>query len=186
MEFSHVEVVGLLPDVHAMEAAVQELLTSGFDRGEVSIMASDNPALAAGDDRALTGDDPQLARRAWVEPESRVQGQGALAVALGYVGAVTAAALTLSSGGAVVPVIGGAVFGAGAGAGLGTALGRLFDRRFARRMERQIASGGILVWADCRDDQTEDRAAQVLRRHGASHVHALPLRAGQSPWARPN
>ena len=168
-EPTHVEVVGLLPDVHAMEAAVQELLTSGFDRGEVSILAGDN---ALGGDNIL-GEDPHVPRRAWVEPESRVQGQGALAVALGYVGAVTAAALTLSTGGAVMPVIGGAVFGAGAGAGLGTAVGRLLDRRLARQMERQVARGGILVWADCRDDQTEDRAVQVLRRHGASHVHPL-------------
>ena len=112
-----------------------------------------------------------LPRRGWIEPETRMQGRGALAATLGYLGAVTAVALTFSAGGAPVAAIGGAVFGAGAGAGLGAVLGRLFDDRLARQFQDQIQRGGILVWVNCRDGSAKSRAIPVLERHGAQAVH---------------
>lgn len=171
------EVVALFADPHALEAAVQDLLTHGFDHGDLSLLASEKVVrdrlghrLAASADAA---DDPAAPRRAWVEPESRMEGRGALASVLGYFGAVTALGLTFATGGAAAAAIGAALLGAGAGAGLGTGLGRLFDQRLAREFQHQIDQGGILLWVRVTGvPECESRAKEVLARHGAHHVHA--------------
>lgn len=169
------ELVGLFTDPHAMEMAVQELLTSGFDHGDLSILADERTVRGALGHRLVdtvaAADDPQVPRRAWIEPESRVEGRSALAAALGYVGAVTAAALTFATGGVAAAAIGGAVVGAGTGAGLGAVLGRLFDQHLAREFETQIERGGILTWVRCRATDADQHATEILQRHGAHHVH---------------
>ena len=169
------EVVGLFPTARAMEEGVQDLLTSGFDHGDIAILA-DRRVVESHlghrlEDTRAAADDPAVPRRAWIEPESRMEGRSALAAALGYVGAVTAIALTFATGGAAVAAIGGAVFGGGAGASLGAVLGRLFDRRLARQIENQIALGGILVWVRCAGPDAERRAGAALARHRAADVH---------------
>lgn len=170
------EVVGLFSDPHAMEAGVQDLLVNGFDHGDLSILASEQTVRERLghrlDDTLAAADDPAVPRRAWVEPESRMEGRGALASVLGYFGAVTALGLTFATGGAAAVAIGAALVGAGAGAGLGVGLGKMFDQRLAREFERQVERGGILVWARCHDEEGEARAIDILTRHGAHHAHA--------------
>lgn len=170
------EVVALFTDVHALEAAVQDLLTHGFDHGDLSVLASEKVVHERLghriDDTAAAADDPNLPRRSWVEPEARMEGRGALASVLGYFGAVTALGLTFATGGAAAIAIGAAVLGAGAGAGVGVGLGKLFDQRLAREFESQLQHGGILLWARLNNDPTcEARAMDVLNRHGGHHVH---------------
>lgn len=170
------EVVGLFADSHAMEAGVEELLTSGFDHGDLSVLGSEEVVRERLghrlDDMLSAADDPSVPRRAWVEPESRTEGRGALASVLGYFGAVTALGLTFATGGGAAVAIGAALVGAGAGAGLGVGLGRLFDQRLAREFEHQVEKGGMLIWVRCHDDAGEEKATAILSRHGAHHVHA--------------
>lgn len=170
------EVVGLFSDAHALEAAVQDLLTHGFDHGDLSLLATDKVVRERLghriDDTVAASDDPTLPRRAWVEPETRMEGRGALTSVLGYFGAVTALGLTFATGGAAAAAIGGAVIGAGAGAGLGVGLGRLFDQRLVHEFERQLEHGGILLWVRVGDEsECEKRALDTLNRHGAHHAH---------------
>lgn len=171
------EVIALFSDPHALEAAVQDLLTHGFDHGDLSVLAREKVVRdRLGhrlDDTVASIDRDDLPRRAWVEPESRMEGRGALASVLGYFGAVTALGLTFATGGAAAAAIGAALVGAGAGAGLGAGLGRLFDQRLAREFEHQIEQGGILLWVRVGSDtECERRATEVLLRHGGHHVHA--------------
>ncbi|MGE5515602.1 MAG: hypothetical protein ACM31D_07235 [Bacteroidota bacterium] len=170
------EVVALFTDAHALEAAVQDLLTNGFDHGDLSVLAREKVVRdRLGhrlEDTVAAVDRDDLPRRGWVEPESRMEGRGALASVLGYFGAVTALGLTFATGGAAAVAIGAAVVGAGAGAGLGTGLGRLFDQRLAREFQHQIDQGGILLWVRLNDaTDCETRAVDVLNRHGGAHVH---------------
>jgi hypothetical protein len=172
------EVVALFSDAHELEAAVQDLLTNGFDHGDLSVLARekvvrDRLGHRLGDSVA-GADRDDVPRRGWVEPESRMEGRGALASVLGYFGAVTALGLTFATGGAAAVAIGAALVGAGAGAGLGTGLGRLFDQRLAREFQRQIDEGGILLWVRLgQEPGCEQRAMEILTRHGGHHVHAL-------------
>lgn len=170
------EVVALFTDPHALEAAVQDLLTNGFDHGDLSVLAREKVVRdRLGhrlEDSVSAVDRDDLPRRAWVEPESRMEGRGALASVLGYFGAVTALGLTFATGGAAAVAIGAALVGAGAGAGLGTGLGRLFDQRLAREFQHQIDQGGILLWVRVSDaEECAARAMEVLNRHGGAHVH---------------
>lgn len=171
------EVVALFSGAHALEAAVQDLLTHGFDHSDLSILAREKVVRdRLGhrlDDMVASADRDDLPRRAWVEPESRMEGRGALASVLGYFGAVTALGLTFATGGAAAVAIGAALVGAGAGAGLGTGLGKLFDQRLAREFEHQMDQGGILLWVRVgTDSECERRAIDILARHGGHHVHA--------------
>lgn len=173
------EVVALFSDPHALEAAVQDLLTNGFDHGDLSILAREKVVREKLghrlQDTVADADRGDLPRRAWVEPESRMEGRGALASVLGYFGAITALGLTFATGGAAAAAIGAALVGAGAGAGLGTGLGRLFDQRLAREFEHQVEQGGILLWVRVTDSpECEARATEVLGRHGGHHVHVQP------------
>lgn len=176
------EVVGLFSDPHAMEAGIEDLLVHGVDHGDLSILAGERVVRERLghrlDDTLAAADDPAVPRRAWVEPESRMEGRGALASVLGYFGAVSALGLTFATGGAAAIAVGAALVGAGAGAGLGVGLGRLFDQRLAREFEHQVEKGGILVWVRCHDDECEQRASDILTRHGAHHVHAHEHRPG--------
>ncbi|MCR6629646.1 MAG: hypothetical protein NVV74_06085 [Magnetospirillum sp.] len=176
------EVVALFNDPHVLEAAVQDLLTHGVDHGDLSILASEKVVRDRLGHRLVDtvqdADDPDLPRRAWVEPETRMEGRGALASVLGYFGAVTALGLTFATGGAAAAAIGAAVVGAGAGAGLGTGLGKLFDQRLAREFQHQIDQGGILLWVRVTGDpECESRVVEVLSRHGAHHVHVQSHRS---------
>lgn len=171
------EAVALFPDPHAVEAAVEELLTGGFDHGDISILAREAVVRARLGHRiestVRAADDPAIPRRSWVEPETRMEGRGALAAILGYAGAITALSLTFATGGAAAAAIGAAVLGAGAGAGLGIGLGKVFDERLAREFQKQLDGGGILVWVHIRDESAATRAMSVLTSHGAHHVHIV-------------
>lgn len=173
------EAVGVFTDVGSLEHAVEELLTHGFDHGDLSLLAGERTVREQMghrlDDTLAAADDPEAPRRSWVEPESRMEGRGALAAMLGYLGAVTAMGVTFATGGAAAPAIAAALVGAGAGAGLGTGLGKIYDNRLADEFRHQIDKGGILLWVRCRDPDCQSRAQEILTRHGAHHVHAHSL-----------
>lgn len=176
LETTLLEVVGLFSDVHSLEHAVEELLTQGFDHGDLSLLAGEVTVREKLghrlDDTLAAADDPEAPRRSWVEPESRMEGRGALASVLGYFGGITALGVTFATGGATAPAVVAALVGAGAGAGLGAGLGRIYDQRLAEEFRLQIERGGILLWVRCRDPGRENRAQSILSGHGAHHIHA--------------
>lgn len=172
------EVVALFDDSHALEAAVEDLLTHGVDHGDLSMLAGEKVVRhKLGhrlQDTVAGAADPDLPRRAWVEPESRMEGRGALASALGYFGAVTALGVTFATGGAAAVAIAAALIGAGAGAGVGAGLGKMFDQRLVRHFQQQLDLGGILLWVRVTGNPAcERQVIEVLNRHGAHHVHAF-------------
>ncbi|MGE5546701.1 MAG: hypothetical protein ACM33T_07385 [Solirubrobacterales bacterium] len=170
------EAVGLFSDAHAMELGIQDLLTQGFSHADISVLGGERAIREKLghrlEDTVSAADERDVPRRNYVEPESRMEGRGALASMLGYFGAVTALGLTFATGGAAAVAIGAALAGAGAGAGLGIGLGRIYDRRLAHEFEGQVQKGGILVWVRVRDQDCERRACDILARNGAHHVHA--------------
>lgn len=174
------EVVGLFCDPIQMEHGVQDVLTHGFEHGDLSILAGETTVREKLghrlEDTKAFADDPETPRRGYIEPETRMEGRGALASVLGYVGAVTAMGMTFATGGVLALAVGAGLLGAGAGAGLGIGLGRVYDKRLADQFEEQVDKGGILVWVRCRRPGDEERAAEMLTRHGARHVHAHTLR----------
>src|SRR5205823_3031986 len=136
------EAVGVFQNADSLQTAVDELLSRGFDRSTLSLMATGDTI-----ERELghryrrveeMADDPNAPHVAYVGVDSPVTGQGAAAAALAYIGACAAAAGVVASGGALALTIAAAV-GAGAGGGaIGALLARYIAGQHARRLQEQL------------------------------------------------
>lgn len=178
------EVVALFDDASRMEHAVEELLTSGFDHSDISLLAQSrvledklNHRLVRSQDLADAPDSP---RTTFPDPESRTEASGALASMIGYAGAVTAAGLVFASGGTLAPAIAAGLLVGGTGAAVGAGLGRAIGHRFTDHFQTQIDQGGIIVWVRAGDPAREKQSSDILSRYGAHdiHIHTLPLDEG--------
>ena len=178
------EAVGVFADEATLQDAIDELLSSGFDRADLSLLASEavvEEKLGSVYEKvADIGDDPGVPRTAYVATESIGAAQGGLMGGLIYVGAVAAAGAVVASGAAVPVAIAGALLGGSAGALIGSVLAEWVGNHHADEIERHIDHGGLLLWVRTWDAGQEKRAAEILSRHSAHdvHIHALPAPSG--------
>jgi hypothetical protein len=174
------EAVGLFNRAEDLQSAIDELLSSGFDRSELSLLASETTMQEAFGHRFkivnALADDPTIPRSAYVSPEAIGDAQGGLIGAFSYVGAASAAAAVVASGGTVAAIITAVVLAGGSGGLLGSLLGKWLGDRHTEYLENQIERGGLLLWVRTRDPVRERRAVEILKRHSGAevHVHALP------------
>jgi len=169
------EVVGVFTSYKTLQNAIDELMNSGFEQRDISLLAS---AKAAEEklghkirDVAEISDGP-VPRFSYVSPEAFGAADGALIGGLAYVGAFVGAGAVVASGGAVAPLIAGAAGGAGGGL-LGAALAGLLGAYQAKYFEEQISHGGLLLWARVWSAEHETRALKIFRANGAQHVHVI-------------
>jgi len=175
------EAVGALHTAEAVEAAVEDLERHGFDRAQISLLASD----AAIEEKlgrhysriADLEDNDETPRSAFVSTVSVREAQGALVGSLLYVGAVAAMGAVVASGGAAAAAAGAALAGGGAGGMIGGVLASFVGETHAQRLQDQIDAGGILLWVRTWDAVDEEKAAAILKKHGATEVHVHSFRA---------
>ncbi len=174
------EAVGVFHDAESLQTAIDDLLSHGFDRAEISVLAGhDAVARTLGHDytdvRSLE-DDPQVPTTAFVPKESLGDAEGAVIGTFLYLPAVIGTVAVVASGGTLAAAIAAAAVGAGVGGGIGTLLSRLIERHHANYLEDQLKRGGLLLWVRTRDGDHEARAQEVLKRHSAGdvHLHKLP------------
>lgn len=169
------EAVALLEDAESLQAAIDDLLSHGFDRAELSLLSS-----AAAVEEKLgrhfiaarkLEDDDRVPRSAYVSPDSLGDAEGGLVGGLMYVGAVAAAGAVVASGGTLAAAIAGAATMGSAGGLVGAVLATLIDEHHARYLEEQLNRGGLLLWVRTRDSAHEARAKAILSRHSAYDVH---------------
>jgi hypothetical protein len=169
------EAVGIFNSPQDVEHVVRDLMTVGFDRADISILATEETVRDKlgryYQDTHAAADDPRAPRQSWAEPESRAVGQTALTGVLGYIGAVTAGGVAFATGGAAALVIAAGVIGGGVSGGIGFGLGRLIDDEVADSLETQLEHGGIVVWVKVEDEDEASTAGAVLTRHAAQDVH---------------
>jgi hypothetical protein len=169
------EAVGVFDSADALEGALDDLLATGFDRAEVSLLASEHAVEhALGHAYRKVGeleDDATVPRAAFVATEEIGDAEGAVIGGLMYVGAVAAAGGVVASGGLMGGAVLAAALAGGAGGLIGSALARLIDWHHADHLGHQLEHGGLLLWVRTRDAAHEDRARDILRRHGAADVH---------------
>lgn len=174
------EAVGVFHDEQSLRAAVDELLIRGFDRADLSLLASHHAVEEklghVYEKVAEIEDDPTVPRQAYADSDSRSEAKGAMIGGLAYVGAVASAGFIVASGGAAAAAILGAVAAGGAGGFVGALLSRVMDQRHAHNLQRQLEQGGLLLWVHTPDAEHERRAVDVLKAHSADdvHVHDLP------------
>lgn len=150
-----VEVVGLFENRHTFDCAVEALLTGGFQRTAISVLASHTSLEASAPNPAAPQDDALTA----------------LVGELSYAFPLESAGLLTVVGGPISGSI-GALMAAGIG---GMALKEYLDEltshpdtdAFAKALEE----GGLVIWVQVADDAEEAKAGEILAAEGAVNVH---------------
>jgi hypothetical protein len=177
------EAVGIFNRAENLQDAIDELLSSGFHRAELSLLASERAIQEKLGHRYKKVSelqiDPRVPRTAYVSTEAIGGAEGGLIGALVYVGATAAAGAIVVSGGTLAGVIAAMALAGGAGGLIGTSLARWIGDHHAHYLQEQIDHGGLLLWVRTRDVEKEKRATETLSKHSARHVHlhALPAAA---------
>lgn len=173
------EAVGVFYTSDAFQDAIDDLLSSGFDRSEVSLLASATAVERmlghAYEKVADVEDDTAVPRCCYVSRESVGDAKGALIGGLLYVGAVAASGAIVASGGTLAVILAGAALAGGAGAAVGAVLAELLDERYAKRIQEQLDHGGLVLWVLVRDIEHERRAVSILEKHSGHDVHVHPV-----------
>lgn len=174
------EAVGIFHRAEDLQSVIDELLSSGFHRSELSLLASEATMQEAlGHPYKIVNtlaDDPTIPRSAYVSPEAIGDAQGGLIGAFSYVGAASAAGAVVALGGTMAAIITAVVLAGGSGGLIGSLLGKWLGDRHTEYLQKQIERGGLLLWVRTSDPAKERRAVEILKRHSGAevHVHALP------------
>jgi hypothetical protein len=168
------EAVGAFRSEEAMEAAIGELASAGFDRADMShlrLTQAPDPVSAK-----RLADDAGTPRSAIVSDtdvrQLRTLASGLTGVASAFlVGGIT----VLTGGGAALALAGAALAGGGAVAASAAVGKQLGDERH-EALDAQAQMGGILLWVRLHAPGQDAHACEILRRHGAAnvHVHDVP------------
>jgi hypothetical protein len=169
------EVVGVFHTSYDLEAAIDELFSSGFDRAQISLLASEEAVARKLGGRlrpaAEIADDPMLPRAAFVSTEAIGDAEGGLIGGLGYFGATAGIGAVVMSGGALAATVAAAILAGGAGSLIGSVLARWVGHHHAAYLQRQIENGGILLWVRAWNGGDEGRATAIIAKHAADNIH---------------
>lgn len=177
------EAVGVFKTADTLQEAIDDLMSSGFDRAELSLLAGEHTVeekLGHKYQKVAQLEDSTIAPRCcYVSTESIGDAEGGLIGGLLYVGAVAAAGAIVASGGTLAGAILGAALAGGAGGLIGTVLAKLVGDHHAHHLQEQLDHGGLLLWVRTRDAEHEKRAVDILKKHSGRdvHVHAIPWAA---------
>jgi len=175
------EVVGVFGDADSMQDAIDELLTSGFDRSEISLLAGEDAVVAKLGHKYTKveeiEDEADVPRADYIATESLGAAEGAIMGGLMYVGAFAAAGAILASGGALATIIAGSALAAGGGALIGAVLSEFIEDHHAKYLQDQLDRGGLLLWVRTWDEEREKAAKKILAAHSGRDVHAHSMPA---------
>jgi hypothetical protein len=178
------EAVGIFHTSEDLQATIDDLLTQGFDRMDLSILASEKAIEDKLHEAYVPARDledrVQVPTTAFVSTESIGDAMGAVIGVLVYVPAMIGAAAVVASGGALAAAVSAALIAGGVGGSIGTVMAGLIGAAQAEEIENHLMAGGLLLWVRTRDKQHEERALAILAGHNGEgvHLHTLPSLAG--------
>jgi hypothetical protein len=183
------EAVGVFHELRPFQDALDELTSSGFDRAALSLLASEatvEQKLGHAYHRVgeLQGD-AAVPRAAYADDHSIAEARTGAIGGLAYIGAVAAAGVVVASGGGLAAAIAGAALAGGGGGLLGSIAARFIGEAHAEHLQAQLDKGGLLLWVATTDADEEQRALEILRRHGGEDVHIHELPVSDDPDANP-
>ena len=169
------EAVAVFADEASLQAAIDDLLASGFGRADLSLLASEeavNEKLGHKYKKASELEDvPGIPSADYVSPEALGDAEGAVIGTLTYIGAGMVMGPAAAVGASLTTIIGAAVIGGGVGAALGTVLAVVIGQQHAEHIQNQLDHGGLLLWVRAWDEDHEKRALDILARHSGQDVH---------------
>lgn len=175
------EAVGAFSTPETLQEAIDELMSSGFDRADLSMLAAETTV-----DEKLghkykkiveLEDDPIVPRCCYVSTESIGDAEGGLIGGLMYIGATAAAGAVVATGGTLALVIAAAALAGGVGGLFGAIMAKRLGDHHAHYLQEQLDHGGLLLWVRTWDAEDEKRAVDILSKHSGRdvHVHTLPV-----------
>jgi hypothetical protein len=173
------EAVGVFDSPDKLQAAIDDLMSSGFDRAELSLLAAEETVDKKA--RPQVSQDRRTRRRsdrsALLLHVDRVDRRGGLIGGLMYIGATAAAGAVVASVGTLALVIAAAALAGGVGGLFGSLLAKSVGDHHARYLQEQLDHGGLLLWVRTRTAEHEQRATRILSGHSGRdvHVHTLPI-----------
>lgn len=179
------EAVAAFHDATSFEAAIDDLLSAGFDAADLNVLAHEDTILAKlGHPYASTKefmDDPDTPRIGYVPEETIGNAEGAVIGAGIYVPAIVGSLAVVASGGTLLGAVAAAAIAGGAGGLVGAALARHIGHEHARHLDQHLQRGGLLLWVRARDPEHAEKALKILQRHTDDdvHLHDIPVRAGK-------
>jgi hypothetical protein len=169
------EAVAVFDTAHTLQNAIDELLSSGFHRAELSLLAREADVVSKLGHKyrkaSEIADDPSVPRAAYVSTEAIGDSQGAVIGTLIYVGAGLLMGPVAASGGTLAAIAAAAALGGGAGGLAGTWLAQLLGDQRAQHIQQQLDHGGLLLWVRTWNAERENVAVEILKRHGGRDVH---------------
>ncbi|KCZ89971.1 hypothetical protein [Hyphomonas johnsonii] len=174
------EAVGVFQTEKSMQAAIDELLTNGFNRAEITLLASTEAVEAKlghsyKSVKALE-DDPDAATIAYATIEGPGAAEGAVIGTLAYLGALAAFVPIVAGGGALAAALIALGVGGGTGVTIGALLARLIEKHHADYIADELSHGGLVLWVRTWNAADEATATRILKAHSGAdvHVHGLP------------
>jgi len=154
------EVVGLFADRDSFERAVEGLLRAGFERADLSVLASHESLDAAG-----------RPGKPWRDALTALVGE------LRYEGPLVAAGAIFLAGGPLASGV-AAVIGAAVGS---VAVKDLLDEVTAKPhtgdFARSLAAGSVILWVRAEAESRRSAAMAIMVAEGGSNVHPAPVPA---------
>jgi len=182
---SRTEAVAVFHDVQSCQAAIDDLLSVGFDSVDLNVLAHED-TVTSKLGRAYKStmefmDDPGAPRIGYVPEETIGDAEGAVIGAGVYVPAIVGSLAVVASGGTLLGAIAAAAIAGSAGGLVGAALARFIGHEHAEHLDQHLQHGGLLLWVRTRDPEQANMALDILRRHSAHdvHLHQIPERAGK-------
>jgi hypothetical protein len=183
------EAVGVFHGRDSFQNAVEDLMSAGFDRAELSLLAGEH----AVEDKLGHAyrrvqeleDEPIVPRAAYVGNHSLAEGRTGVIGGLAYIGAVVGAGAVVASGGTLAAAVAAAAIAGGGGGLIGGWLASFLGRDYAQALQKQLDQGGLLLWVHVRDQGHEKRALDILRSNGAEDVHVHELPGSRDPADNP-
>ncbi len=170
------EVVGAAQSREELDALVDRLTTSGFDRSDISLMASHDAVVqklrAIYRDPVEIAEAPDLPRRDLVTRDDVSSVSAVVFGTLVSVGALGAALPVIASGGALAAIVAAALTGGAAATAIGKVIrDRIVKGLDAATLENDLLHGGLVVFVRARDPEREEEAMAIMRDCGARNVH---------------
>ena len=175
------EAVGVFQSERTLQAAVDDLLSHGFDRAELSLLAPvSSVEKELGHSFASVielEDDSAVPTTAYVSTEVIGDAEGGVFGGLIYVGALATLTAVVASGGAIGAAIIAAAAGGMGGGAIGAVLAKIIGQHHAENVADQLERGGLLLWVRTWNAADETRAVKILSDHSGSDVHVHDLLA---------
>lgn len=169
------EAVGVFDGPELLQDAIDELLSSGFNRAELSLLASETAVREKLGDvyHKVSGleDNARAPRSAYVSTEAVGDAEGAVIGGLMYIGAGVLMGPAAFAGGSLAAIASAAAVGGGIGGVIGSIFAGLIGEAHADRIAEQLDHGGLLLWVRVWDTAREKKAVEILSRHSARNVH---------------